>query len=136
MNLTKPLYDKLAADGTLTALLSTYNSLPAIFTMDPVPLQADLPYIITAGHVSDIPFDTKTQNGRQVVRDIRCYAPISGSVVTVEAIAERVRALLHRQPLTIDGTNWIISDCSGPTVADEEDAYGRIVTLNVITLED
>lgn len=136
MNLTKSLYDRLASDSTLTDMLSSFNGSPAIFTIDPVPLEAELPYLVSAGSVSDVPFDTKTEVGRSFVRDIRCYDKISGSAVTVEAIAERVRNLLHRQPLSIDGASWMISDCSGPTTADEPEAYGRIITLSLIALED
>jgi len=55
--------------------------------------------------------------------------------VTVEAIAERVRALLHRQPLTIPGFAGLMAECSGPIGADEPDAYGRIVTVRM-TVEE
>lgn len=121
----------LAGDGTLTALLGTYRGEPAIFTTDPAPGDAVLPYIVTAGEVVANPEDTKTTRGRELWRDVRCYAPATGSAVTVEAMAERVRALLHRQALTIDGFVWIWASCSGPIVADEEDAYGRIVTVQM-----
>jgi len=133
--LSEALYDLLAGDATLTALLSTYGSAPAVFTTDPAPGDAELPYIVTAGEVSQAPFDTKTTLGRTIVRDVRCYASASGSAVTVEAIAERVRALLHRQELAIDGFAWIWAACSGPIGADEPDAYGRIVSVR-LTVEE
>jgi len=129
--LTAAIYDVLAGDGTLTALLGTYRGAPAIFTTDPAPGDAVLPYIVTAGEVVANPEDTKTTRGRELWRDVRCYAPATGSAVTVEAMAERVRALLHRQTLEIDGFVWIWALCSGPIVADEEDAYGRIVTVQM-----
>ncbi len=135
MNLTAALYDKLASDPTLSGLLATYKGLPAVFTVDPVPKDAVLPYIVTAGEVAHTPWDTKTTRGRAVIRDVRCYAEANGSAVVVEAIAERVRALLHRQPLQIDGCHWLISDVTGPIVADEQDAYGRILTLNLTVQE-
>src|SRR5690554_2808553 len=135
MNLTAVLYDKLASDPTLSGLLATYKGLPAIFTVDPVPKDAVLPYIVTAGEVAYTPWDTKTTRGRSVIRDIRCYAEANGSAVVVEAIAEQVRALLHRQPLQINGYHWLISDVIGPIVADEQDAYGRILTLNLTVQE-
>lgn len=131
--LTQAIYDQLAGDPTLVGLLSTYKNLPAIFTTDPPPGDADLPYIVTAGEVSAAPFDTKTSRGRIMMRDVRCYADADGSAVTVEAIAERVRLLLHRQALTIDGHIWVLSEVnSGPIAADEKDVYGRILTLSVI----
>jgi hypothetical protein len=132
---TEALYDTLAGDGTLTALLSTYEGKPAIFTTDPAPGDATLPYIVTAGEAVQTGFDTKNSRGRELWRDVRCYAAANGSAMTVESIAERVRALLHRQAIMIDGFIWLLGDCSGPVAADESDAYGRIVTVRLIVEE-
>ena len=132
---TEAIYDVLAGDATLTAMLSTYGGEPAIFTTDPAPGDAELPYIVSAGEVAQTPWDTKTTRGRVVMRDVRCYTDATGSAVAVEAIAERVRALLHRQTLAISDFECVIADCSGPTVADGPDAYGRIVTVR-LTIEE
>jgi len=129
--LTQALYDVLANDVTLTGMLATYGDEPAIFTTDPVPGDAGRPLIVTAGEATQVPFDTKQTRGRDLVRDIRCYADADGSAVEIEAIAERVRTLLHRQALTISGFSWMVSDCAGPIVADEVDVYGRILSLSV-----
>jgi hypothetical protein len=133
--LTQALYSRLAGDGALVALVNTYRGQPAIFTTDPAPDNAELPYIVTAGNFSDAPFDTKTVLGRDIRRDVRCYAAADGSAVTVESTAERVRALLHRQPLDVDGFGVFLAECTGPIVADEPDAYGRIVTVRFIMME-
>lgn len=133
--LTPSIYDRLVGDETLVELLSEYQGSPAVFTVDPAPGDATKPYIVTAGEVSQAPFDTKTTRGRDAIRDVRCYADANGSAIVVEAIAERVRALLHRQVLVIDGFTWLVSDVSGPIVADETDAYGRIVSLRLIAQE-
>jgi hypothetical protein len=133
--ITEALYDTLSADVTLTSLLSTYEGEPAIFTTDPAPGDATLPYIVTAGEAVQTGFDTKNSRGRELWRDVRCYAAANRSAVTVESIAERVRALLHRQAIMIDGFIWLLGDCSGPVVADESDAYGRIVTVRLIVEE-
>ena len=133
---TEAIYDVLAGDATLTALLTSYGGEPAIFTTDPAPGDATLPYIVTAGEVTHTPFDTKNTRGRQIWRDVRCYADAAGgSAAAVEAIAERVRTLLHRQPLAAAGFVWIWTECSGPIAADEDEAYGRIVTAK-ITFEE
>lgn len=134
--LTAAIYDRLASEVELVALLAVYNGSPAIFTVDPVPGDAALPYLVTAGTVAQSPFDTKTTRGRDVLRDVRCYAEADGSAVVVEAIAEHVRAALHRLPLSISGFTWILSDCTGPIVADERDVYGRIITLSLMAQED
>jgi hypothetical protein len=135
MNLTSAIYGKLAGDATLVALLSSYEGYPAVFTTDPAPGDAHMPYIVTAGEVAQSSFDTKTTRGRDITRDVRCYAPAGGSAQTVEAIAERVRELLHRQFLAVDGFDWVMSECSGPMAADEQDAYGRIVSVRLVIQE-
>lgn len=134
--ITQAFYDVLVADGTLTALLATYNALPAVFTTDPAPNDADLPYIVTAGEVSHAPYDTKTTRGRDLRRDIRCYTEANGDATIVEAMAERVRELFHREPFVIDGFGVWVADCSGPIQADESDAYGRIVTVRLLLVEE
>ena len=135
MSVTEAIYDLLAGDATLTALLATYGSEPAIFTTDPAPGDAVLPYIVSAGEVAQSPSDTKTTCGRIVFRDVRCYTDATGSTVVVETIAERVRALLHRQTLAISDFECLIADCSGPVAADGQDAYGRIVSVR-LTIEE
>jgi len=133
--LTAAIYDALAGDATLTGLLTTYEGEPAIFTVFPAPRDAELPYIVSAGDVAGTPFDTKTTRGREVWRDVKCYASTRGSVVTIEAIADRVYVVLHRQELFIGGHGWVLSECTGPIAADERDAYGRIVTVRVVAEE-
>jgi len=134
--ITEAIHDVLAADGTLTGLLATYGGEPAIFTTDPAPGDAVLPYIVSAGEVAQMAFDTKTTRGRVAVRDVRCYTDATGSAVVVEAIAERVRALLHRQTLAISDFECVIAECSGPMAADGQDAYGRIVTIRLSMEEE
>jgi len=134
--ITQAIYDALAGDATLVGLLATYQSNPAIFTADPAPGDASLPYIVSAGAVAQTPADTKTTLGRDVLRDVRCYADAAGGAGPVEAIAEQVRAVLHRQPLTIAGFTWILSNVTGPIVADERDVYGRILSLSLKAQED
>ena len=49
---TEAIYDALAGDATLVAMLATYGGEPAIFTTDPAPGDAELPYIVSAGEVA------------------------------------------------------------------------------------
>ena len=130
--LTDALHSVLADDATLAGLLALYEGEAAVFTTDPAPDDANLPYIVTAGEVAQTPWDTKTTQGRRAVRDVRCYTAKTGSAATVEAIAERVRALLHRQTIAVDDYDVIIARCTGPVAADEEDAYGRIVSVELV----
>lgn len=133
--LTDAIHDRLSSDATLAALLNTYGGAPAVFTIDPAPGDAELPYIVTAGDAVDAAFDTKTCLGREIWRDVRCYAADDGSAIVVEQIAERVRELLHRQALTVTGWCVFMAECSGPVVADEQGSYGRVVTVRMKMLE-
>lgn len=134
--ITKGVYSALVSDAALSAMLADYRGAPAIFTTDPAPSDATLPYIVTAGAVTDTPADTKTSRGREVVRDIRCYTEATGSADLVEEIAERVRAILHRRAITVTGFRVYISQIVGPFAGPAEDtAYGRILTAQ-ITLEE
>lgn len=136
--LTQAFFDLFTSDGVLTAMLATYGEYggPAFFTTDPPPGNATLPYIVSAGEVVDTPFDTKTGEGRRLWRDIRCYAAASGGSGPVEAIADRVRYLLHRTPFEVEGFRVEIVECSGPVAADEPEAYGRIVTAKMTLFEE
>lgn len=134
--LTDPLYDLLAADSELVAMLEPYKGLPGIFTTHPVPGDAKAPYLVTVGEVTQIPWDTKTTRGRDLIRDVRAYAPADGNNIPVEAIIERVRALLHRQPITINGFRWVISSVNGPIALDEKDYYGRVISLSLKAQEE
>lgn len=134
MNLAKSFYSRMAGDPVLTALLGTYEGGPAVFTGDP-PDNAAMPWIIVGGSAGDTPFDTKTTRGREVWKDVQCYAPKTESTVTIDAIAERVRELFHRHSLEVDGYEVWVADVSGPTGADEQDAYGRIVEVHLKLVE-
>jgi hypothetical protein len=133
--LTQGIYDYLAGDPTLVGLLASYDGAPAIFTIDPVPGDAVLPYVVSAGDVTDTSFDTKLDRGRRIWRDVRCYATAEGDAMPVEQIAERVRGLLHRHILTVAGYGVLVAECSGPIASNEQDAYGRIVTVKLIMME-
>ena len=133
--LTAAVYDRLIGDATLAGMLATYRGGPAVFTTDPAPGDASLPYIVTAGEVAQSPVDTKVDRGRRAFRDVRCYTAADGSAMLVESMAERVRTLFHRYELTVTGFGVIVANCVGPVAADEQDAYGRILTVEFLLTE-
>ena len=133
--LTQGIYDYLSTDLPLVAMLASYEGAPAIFTIDPVPGDAVLPYLVSSGDVADTSFDTKLDLGRRIWRDVRCYATADGDSIPVELIAERVRALLHRHRLVVAGYGTLVAECSGPVTRNEQDVYGRIVSVKLIMME-
>jgi len=127
-DMTKAVFDVLNGDGPLTALLGTTEGAPSIFTSD-VPGNAVFPYLVSIGEINQLPFDDKTQEGREVDRDIECYADADGDARTVEDIAEKVRALFHRKMMTIANFTNVITRVRGPHVNDGDGYYGRVVTV-------
>lgn len=128
---TRAIYDRLASDSVLTAMLAVYRGRPAIFTAPP-PGDAKFPMIVTVGNVTDTPDDTKTTRGREVRRDIACYTRATGSMAEVEAIAERVRQLFHRVTLPVDGHRVWLCEASGPVLGETDGTvYGLVVTVRL-----
>lgn len=132
------IYDRLRADAELSGLLavSAIDGIgSAVYTGIPVPPSAALPYVVITGPISDNPDDTLEGNEyRRVLLDLHCYAarPDSGggSVVMVNSIAQRVRALVHRQPLTLPGDlRQLVVAVENVISNDDTAAYGRVLLL-------
>lgn len=137
MSLTASIYQRLASDSTLTSLLASYKGNPAIFTVDPAPSDANLPYLVTEGNVLDttqITQNTKQRTATHTVRDIKIYTEATGTSKPIETIAERVWELFDRQALTIDGWTSVVVRADRPILGPTGDAssYGRVVTLDLI----
>lgn len=130
---TAAIYNRLVGDPILVSMLNTYKGQPAIFTIDPVPGDAKLPYIVAAGHIADAPWDTMDSEGRDIRRDIRCYTEATGSMAQVESIAERVRQLFHGKEIAVEGYHNVLTTCTGPILGPAEDSvYGLIVTVRFL----
>lgn len=110
--LRQAIYDTLAADGTLTALLSTYGSAadPTIVDGYFAPEDMELP-IIKYSVIADANNDTKTTTMRIIVVDFEITTSTAGDPVT---IAERVRTLLHRIAITVSGWTNVVTEVQGP----------------------
>ena len=130
--LSAAFYGLLSGDTALTDVVKTWDGRPAIFTYEPVPKDVELPYIITSGEIADTPNDSKDTTGRRIIRDIRVYADRTGSTVTIEALAERIRTLFHRSSISVTGFKTIYVSVSGPRIADEDKVYGRILSVELL----
>ena len=142
MDVTQAIYDKLSTDAALVALLANYPSgspqSPAIFTSWPVPPDATRPYVFSRGDVSVASFDELTGPlGRSTIRDVTVIADNTGSDADVETIANRIRAVLHRQALTFPVGTHVMTQCiDGPTVAETDDSLtGRRLTFRIVAME-
>jgi len=131
MDFTKAFYDRVTSDALFTADLSVYAGAPAFFTDEDIPEDAALPYAYSHGQVSDVAWDTKNSAGRVITRDISVYVK-RGSTAQLERMAERLRALFHRYPLTIDDATTIVAQVAGPVPAPtDETLSGRMITVKL-----
>ena len=130
--ITQAFVDTLRGDPTLQGLLASYKGVAAVFTTGTIPEDAQLPFIVTDGEVSHEPFDTKTSQGHDFIRDISCHADDKGSPIQVETIANRVRALFHRQNIPVTGFGTMISVVTGPISNDGDRVYGRVLSVRMV----
>lgn len=138
-NLTGAIQARLASDDTLAALIADYDDLPAIFTGDLIPEDAQLPYIWISGNVVSTEFEHKTQvgaGGLQTTRDIVIHTKHSESRSELEVIRDRVRYLLHRYALSVTGYTTVQLTVSGgvqlPLESIGERMSGVSLQLNII----
>jgi hypothetical protein len=136
MSVTEAIYDKLIGDSALLSMLPEYLARPAIFTYEPVPGDAPLPCILAAGDVLGrvrVPESTKLTYGARVMRDIRIFAEASGSMVEVEAIAERVWELFERAELFVPGWTQVLrTRADRPIIGPrDERVYMLIVSVTI-----
>jgi len=136
VTLSAEIQARLAGDATFAAMLASYRGEPAVVVGDEGTIPEDIkpPFVVIHGSDQDFASDTKDRDGREVLRPIRVYTDATGSTLEVEAIAERARALLHRQP---DGLapGAYVAECEGPTVAPTDKSfYGRQLLLRLTSL--
>lgn len=130
--LSTAIYSRLAGDATLTALLGVTGGVPSIFAKRPIPTAAVYPLVITTTVVADVDQDLVSTQIRQISRDIAVYGKVATDFDKVIDAAERIRALFHRQPLTVAGWRVFEVRASGAIDAPAEAAeIGRIVTLSI-----
>lgn len=135
LDLSRALRDQLVHDPVLAVLLADYNGEPAVFDQE-APETADLPYVVCSGSISDVPFDSKTKGGRDVLRQVTAWAKRTGSTLEVDTIAERVRRTLHHGQLWVQEFDVVdVRVAGGPIALDEVDAYGRVLQVRLLLTE-
>ena len=125
-DLAVPIRDALVASGSITALLATYASEPAVFTRRPLPGNASYPLILVSPDVSisneeDGIFDFRPL----VIRDVIVYASneVPDSYRKADQVAYLVRNLFHRQRAVIVVPDWHVVDiqATGPAPTSQDD---------------
>lgn len=128
------LHGLLAADADLVAALAEYRGQPGIFLGRLVPPDADKPFLHLRA-ITEAADDALVERGLVMACDVAAFAADSGSPDTLEAIANRVRVLLHGQRLELPGDlGRVLSVQAGQTLdaPEEPDGVdGRIVSLTI-----
>ena len=138
---TGQLIDKiqsvLAADGTLTALLGTFESLPCVFSGRLVPSSAPRPFVSIRPLSGLSMFDTKDKRGLVFQISIGCYTDEEETTIVLEQICDQVMELLHRQDLTLTTDDMIRANIIGYVPAPTDDFLtGAIITFEFLVMEN
>lgn len=132
---TSAVISTLKNDATIQGLLDSYGGQAAVFSISPSPGDSGYPQIVMTP-VLDVPFETKTDDGRELSIDLAVYVEATGTISTLETIVERIRTLFHRTNISVSGFDSVSSTVETIRVAPtDENFYGRIVSLNLILQE-
>ncbi|PYE89585.1 hypothetical protein [Phyllobacterium leguminum] len=135
LNVLPGLYAAVVAVPAITSKLGSFNGAPSVHTRRPVPSGATYPMITIGPVITRSDEDGITDHKPVVVLDINIYGPQPDSYRNVEAVADLIYSLFHRQARSFTVANyqvWMVT-CSGPSPApvDDESRVGRRVTLTI-----
>lgn len=126
----------LLADATLATLgLGTYGGGLAVFAQERVPEDAPLPYVNVAGLIAGTDFDTKSRPGAEEFYDvvIADRRDINTPPIRITRLARRVREVLHRCRLEVEGMNVIRVRALPPIEQDSTtNIAARVVSVGVL----
>jgi uncharacterized protein DUF3168 len=134
--LTRSIFDRLSDDVTLAELLGIYQDDPCVFSGRNVPEDAPRPYIWIQPPSLNRSWNTKNSRGREVRQEVIAVTDNHGSTLACDAIGNRIRALLDRSPLDVDGDSAgtvivVIVDADGPIEHEsDESVIARRVSVH------
>jgi hypothetical protein len=112
-NMVEGIYSTLSGDGTLTALLGTYNSATAIFSGPRVPDQTGTPYLWIRPLVAVSGFSGRDFRGLEMTFDIVVAVENTESQLILNNVMSRVITLLDGQDITISTDNFVLCRLNG-----------------------
>ncbi len=125
------IFQKLISNENITNNVSEYLGYPSIFTVEPIPTDVELPYVIVS-QVSEVPNDTKTHDGRELLIDIRIYTQRNGNLNVLESLTEEVYQEFHNEIVVVDNFQNYLLRVVDIVNSDEEEVYGRIVSIRAL----
>ena len=101
--ISEALVTLLRGDPTLATLLqgNTYDGQTPVFTTDPVPDDAEPPYVQTPGQLLDDTALNLDGSVRQINRPVRVYFQRTGDSGPIEDAALHIQGLVTQQSLTV-----------------------------------
>lgn len=125
----------IIAVPSITGKLGVYNGAPSVHTRRPVPSDAPYPMAVIGPIISRTDTDGLSDFRPTVVIDINVYGPQPASYRDVEAVAEAIYGLFHRQTSALAVQGYTVTDirCTGPSPSpvDDETKIGRRITLTI-----
>lgn len=116
------IHGRLAEDLPLAALLASYRGEPSVFG-DRVPPDAEPPWILLEGPLSEEAEDARGLRLRRLELRLRCLDRTGAGGGRLQAVAARVRALLHEWELVAGGGLLLAQVCSGPLAEAAEEGF-------------
>lgn len=135
------VFARLTGDATLTALLATYASAPAVFEDGSVAPEFEhgvLPIVVVGAPTHAGDSDTFDAFMRTETIALRLYHQPEGASLPLVQAAERIRTLFKNWgSVAITGGTVIQTEVAGPIPAPTDDPSldGRIVQLSLLIKE-
>lgn len=139
LDVTRGLMIHFLADPNLAVMLGEFNGRASIFPGSPIPEGATSPFVVIQGASSDSSFGIKGTMARDVTTDIGIYSEANGNVLEVDQPAEYLRWKLEGFNQTDEFVrNWEtpITEVFGPIQNDQEDLYGRVLSVRFVMLRN
>lgn len=122
---SKAIYDKLAADNTLTALLSGGTAVPSVYE-DIAPQGTDCPYVVFQVQSPSVPVRTSVVAYENALVTVKAVTQ-SQSAASAGTISARIDTLLDGPPLTYTGFSHVrcsrLQDVKYPEVGPGGELY-------------
>lgn len=129
-----PIRAAIIANAAITAKLGKYQGAPSVHTRRPVPTDAGFPMVTVGPIITRSDEDGINTFRPVIVIDINVYGEASAHYRDVEAIADMIYAMFHRQrAITVAGYSLTGIRCTGPSPApaDDDTHIARRVTLTL-----
>lgn len=129
-----PIRAAILANSTITSKLGLFQGSPSIHTRRPVPVDAGYPMVTVGPIITRSDEDGINSFRPVVVIDINVYGEAAAHYRDVEAVADMIYAMFHRQrTIAVAGYSVTQITATGPSPApaDDDTHIGRRISLTL-----